>query len=105
MSSGHLALVLHAHLPFVRHPEHARSQEESWLFEGITESYVPLLGMMERVRADASPFKLTLSVSPTLGTMLTDPLLLQRCTPRRMVATSPVQRRSRSCATVAVKAP
>ena len=31
---GMISLVLHAHLPFVRHPEHERFLEEAWLFEG-----------------------------------------------------------------------
>ena len=44
---GHLALVLHAHLPFVRHPEHEKFLEETWLFEAITESYVPLIQIMD----------------------------------------------------------
>jgi 1,4-alpha-glucan branching enzyme len=39
---GYLSLVLHAHLPFVRHPEHEKFLEESWLFEAITETYLPL---------------------------------------------------------------
>ncbi len=56
---GSLALILHAHLPFVRHPEHAHFVEEEWLFEAITETYVPLLQMMERLTNDGVPFKLT----------------------------------------------
>jgi 1,4-alpha-glucan branching enzyme len=40
---GFLCLVLHAHLPFVRHPEHERSLEEQWLFEAIAETYLPLV--------------------------------------------------------------
>ena len=28
MSKGYLALVLHAHLPYVRHPEHENFLEE-----------------------------------------------------------------------------
>ena len=48
---GYLALVLHAHLPFVRHPEHEDFLEEDWFFEAITESYIPLLSMMERLVA------------------------------------------------------
>ena len=39
MASGYLALVLHAHLPFVRHPEHEYFLEEDWLFEAISETY------------------------------------------------------------------
>ena len=34
---GYLALVLHAHLPYVRHPEHPEFLEEDWLYEAITE--------------------------------------------------------------------
>ena len=40
---GHFALLLHAHLPFVRHPEHEKFLEENWLFEAITETYFPLI--------------------------------------------------------------
>ena len=38
---GYLALVLHAHLPYVRHPEHPQFLEEDWLYEAITETYLP----------------------------------------------------------------
>src|SRR5437764_6524550 len=78
MSTGYLALVLHAHLPFVRHPEHEEFLEEDWLFEAITESYIPLLGMMERLVRGEVPFKLTMTVTPTLCAMLQDQMLLQR---------------------------
>jgi len=75
---GSLALVLHAHLPFVRHPEHEFFHEENWLFEAISESYVPLLRMMQGLLRRGVRFKLTLSVSPTLCAMLGDPLLQDR---------------------------
>ena len=78
MSSGYLALVLHAHLPFVRHPEHEHFLEEEWLFEAITETYIPLLRMMERLQRDAIPFRLAMSLTPTLCAMLQDELLRQR---------------------------
>jgi 1,4-alpha-glucan branching enzyme len=67
---GYFALILHAHLPFVRHPEHEHFLEEEWLFEAITETYIPLLQMMQRLTADGVPFKLTMSISPTLSAML-----------------------------------
>src|SRR2546423_299587 len=76
--SGHLALILHAHLPFVRHPEHEHFLEEAWLFEAITESYIPLLRMMQRLVSDTVPFKLTMSLTPTLCAMLQDQLLRER---------------------------
>ncbi|MBT3274877.1 MAG: DUF1957 domain-containing protein [Spirochaetales bacterium] len=78
MSYGFLSLVLHAHLPFVRHPEHDRFLEEDWLYEAISETYLPLLRVFNRLKADQVPFRLTLSMSPTLSAMLTDELLQER---------------------------
>ena len=76
--AGQLALILHAHLPFVRHPEHEHFLEEDWLFEAITETYIPLLQMMQRLVNDNVPFKLTMSLTPTLCAMLNDQLLRGR---------------------------
>ncbi len=78
MARGYLALLLHAHLPFVRHPEHPVFLEERWLFEAITESYIPLLQVFERLAGSGINFPLTLSLSPTLISMLQDELLQQR---------------------------
>jgi 1,4-alpha-glucan branching enzyme len=75
---GYLALILHAHLPFVRHPEHEHFLEEDWFFEALTESYIPLLRMMQRLTEDGVPFKLTMSLTPTLCAMLQDKLLRER---------------------------
>ena len=75
---GCLALILHAHLPFVRHPEHEHFLEEEWLFEAITETYIPLLRVMQRLVDDAVPFKVTMSITPTLCAMLQDQLLCER---------------------------
>ena len=74
---GYLSLVLHAHLPFVRHPEHEKFLEESWLFEAITETYLPLLQVLNGWLRDGLDARLTLSLSPTLCAMLRDPLLCQ----------------------------
>jgi 1,4-alpha-glucan branching enzyme len=75
---GYLALILHAHLPFVRHPEHEHFLEEDWFFEAITETYIPLLRMMQRLVDDGVPFKLSVSITPTLCAMLQDELLRRR---------------------------
>src|SRR5215475_5258054 len=75
---GFFAFILHAHLPFVRHPEHEHFLEEEWLFEAITETYVPLLQMMQRLTNDHVRFKLSMSITPTLCAMLQDRLLCER---------------------------
>jgi 1,4-alpha-glucan branching enzyme len=79
MPKGHLLLVLHAHLPYVRHPEYDRFLEERWFFEAVTETYVPLVKFLDRLRSEQVPFKITLSISPTLANMMEDPLLRERC--------------------------
>ena len=68
MAKGYLALVFHAHLPFVRHPEYVDSLEENWLYEAITEVYIPLLLVLEGLLEDAIDFRLTFSLTPRLAT-------------------------------------
>ena len=65
MPTGSLALVLHAHLPYVRHPEYDDFLEEDWLFEAVTETYIPVLQMLDGLVNDRVPFLLTMSITPT----------------------------------------
>jgi 1,4-alpha-glucan branching enzyme len=74
-----LLLILHAHLPYIRHPEYEWFLEERWLYEAVTETYIPLIKFLDRLQAEGAPFKLTLSISPPLANMLEDPLLQERC--------------------------
>jgi 1,4-alpha-glucan branching enzyme len=78
MPTGYLSLVLHGHLPYVRHPEHDYFLEENWFYEALTDTYLPLLDVFERLVGDGIPFRLTLSLSPTLMSMMADPLLQSR---------------------------
>jgi len=75
---GHVAFVLHAHLPWVRHPEHERPLEERWLHEALWECYLPLLDVLDRLARDGVGAGLTISVSPPLAAMLADDLLRSR---------------------------
>lgn len=75
---GYFSIILHAHLPFVRHPEHEKFLEENWLFEAITETYIPLLRVMQGWLRDGMDTRLTLTLTPTLCAMLLDPLLQER---------------------------
>ena len=77
-TQGYLSIILHAHLPYVRHPEHPEFLEERWFFEAITESYLPLLSVLNGLVRDAVDFRLTVGVTPTLISMLQDELLLGR---------------------------
>ena len=67
---GYFSIVLHAHLPFVRHPEHEKFLEESWLYEAVAECYLPLIQVLEGWSRDNMDVRITLTLSPTLCAML-----------------------------------
>ncbi|MFZ5818253.1 MAG: 1,4-alpha-glucan branching protein domain-containing protein [Bacillota bacterium] len=73
-----LALVLHAHLPYVR-PVGREILEERWLYEAVAESYLPLLWSLERLVGEGVPVRLALSLSGPLLSMLSDQGLMARC--------------------------
>ena len=75
---GYLAMVLHAHLPYVRHPEYEEFLEEDWFYEAVTETYIPLIDLFDTLIKDNVDFRITMSLSPTLLSMLIDPLLNYR---------------------------
>jgi len=79
MAQGYLALILHSHLPYVRHPEYTDCLEEEWLFQAVSECYAPLSAMLRRLERDDVPGSLAISFSPTLCEMLRDHLLRERC--------------------------
>src|SRR3989440_10904422 len=78
MPVGYLCLVLHAHLPFVRHPEYDDFLEEDWLYEAITETYIPILDVFDGLERDGADWRVTMSITPTLAAMRSDPLLQYR---------------------------
>ncbi len=72
MAVGELALVLHAHLPYVRSGEPG-SLEEDWYYQALQECYLPLLQVLEAAAADPQQRpRLTLGLSPTLLSLLAD---------------------------------
>ncbi len=78
-AQGYFTMVLHAHLPFIREPEHDRFLEEYWLYEAVVETYLPLLVSLENLVRDGVDFRLTFTLTPTLIAMLDDELLRDRC--------------------------
>jgi 1,4-alpha-glucan branching enzyme len=78
LAKGYVSLILHAHLPYVRHPESENFIEERWLFEALSESYIPILKSFETLLDEKVKFKITISITPTLLTMLSDKLLQER---------------------------
>ncbi|HET6440722.1 MAG TPA: 1,4-alpha-glucan branching protein domain-containing protein [Anaeromyxobacter sp.] len=75
---GFVALHLHAHLPYVRHPEYEDFLEEDWLYEAISETYLPLLKIFDRLADEGVPFRISITMTPPLVAMLGDELLMTR---------------------------
>ena len=67
---GYVSFVLHAHLPFIHHPESENYLEEQWLFEAISETYIPLLLTFQKLVEEGVDFRITMSMTPPLLNML-----------------------------------
>ena len=75
---GYVSFILHAHLPFVHHPESEDYLEEEWLFEAISETYIPLLLNFKKLEEEKVDFRITMSLTPPLLSMLDSKLLQNR---------------------------
>ena len=75
---GYVSFVLHAHLPFIHHPESNDYLEESWLYEAISETYIPLLHNFQKLVDEGVKFRITMSMTPPLLSMLDNKLLQKK---------------------------
>ena len=75
---GYVSFVLHAHLPFIHHPESDDYLEEQWLFEAISETYLPLLRNFKKLVDEKVEFRITMSMTPPLLWMLDNKLLQKK---------------------------
>ncbi|NRF90418.1 DUF1957 domain-containing protein [Paenibacillus frigoriresistens] len=72
---GYFILVLHAHLPYIRHQNQNNNLEEQWFYEAMTETYLPLIEVMNRLTSDKIDFRLTFSITPTILSLFSNPYL------------------------------
>ena len=77
-NKGYVTFILHAHLPFIHHPESEDYLEEQWLFEAISETYIPLLLNFKKLEEENVKFRLTMTMTPPLLYMLDNKLLQER---------------------------
>ncbi|MCL2341914.1 MAG: DUF1957 domain-containing protein [Firmicutes bacterium] len=77
-TQGYVCFILHAHLPFIHHPESEDYLEEEWLFEAISETYIPLLLNFKKLEEEKVDFRITMSLTPPLLNMLDNKLLQKR---------------------------
>lgn len=72
---GAFTFVLHSHLPYVRLAGRWPHGEE-WIHEAISETYLPLLDLLYRLRDEGVKYRLTLGLTPVLLEQLNDSLVL-----------------------------
>jgi len=71
MVKGYFTFVLHTHIPYVR--KHGKWPfGEEWIFEAISESYLPLLMEFERLKRKGIKFQLVIGITPILAEQLAD---------------------------------
>ena len=75
---GYVSFILHAHLPFIHHPESEDYLEEQWLYEAISETNLPLLTNFTKLEEEKVDFRITMSMTPPLLNMLDNKLLQER---------------------------
>ena len=75
---GYVCFVLHAHLPYIHHPENDTYLEEEWLFEAISETYIPLILNFQKLVEEGVNFRVTMTMTPPLLNMLDNKLLQER---------------------------
>lgn len=78
MPEGELAIVLHTHMPYVEGFGTWPFGEE-WLWEATATSYLPLLGVLDRIGPEQTKQTLTLSLTPVLCDQLEAPGAVDRC--------------------------
>ncbi|MBE3556561.1 MAG: DUF1957 domain-containing protein [Firmicutes bacterium] len=76
MPAASVCLILHAHLPWVFHPDQPHAIEQRWLPECLLESYLPLLMMLEKLAQEGVPYHLAFSISPSLLSMWENAVLM-----------------------------
>jgi 1,4-alpha-glucan branching enzyme len=78
MATGYLALVLNAHLPYVRPAARRPRPQEWWFYEHARECYLPLIRILDHLERDQVRARLTIALSPPLIATMRDPLVRQR---------------------------
>ncbi|MGE5225101.1 MAG: glycoside hydrolase family 57 protein [Omnitrophica WOR_2 bacterium] len=76
---GYLIIVLNTHMPYVANPAVEYPEQETWLYEAVTDCYLPLIGRLSRLVQENVQFRISLSLTPCLVDMLANPLIQERC--------------------------
>jgi 1,4-alpha-glucan branching enzyme len=75
--TGYFTLVLHSHQPYVR-KNGAWPVGEDWLYQVISETYIPLLGMLAQLDGEEIPPCIGITMTPVLCEQLADGYIQER---------------------------
>lgn len=78
MKPNNLLFILDGFLPYVRDEIEKSLIEESWLFNAVSYTYLPVIRMCGKLKNEGIPFKLGAVFEPALCDMLEDPFLQDR---------------------------
>jgi len=74
---GYISLVLHTHMPYVR-KNGTFPVGEDWLYQVMSNTYLPLLGMLAQLEHEGLSSCLSLTLTPVLCEQLSDPYLQEQ---------------------------
>ena len=74
---GYFSLVLHTHMPYVR-KNGAWPVGEDWLYQAMSQTYLPLLGVLAQLEDEGVGGCLALTMTPVLCEQLADPYIQER---------------------------
>lgn len=75
--NGYFSLVLHTHMPYVR-KNGSWPVGENWLYQVMSETYLPLLGMLAQLEDEGISPCLGITMTPVLCEQLADPYIRER---------------------------
>lgn len=74
---GYICLVLHTHMPYVR-KNGVFPVGEDWLYQVMSNTYLPLLGMLAQLEHEGLSSCLSITLTPVLCEQLSDPYIQER---------------------------
>src|SRR5450759_2835856 len=74
---GYFSLVLHTHMPYVR-KNGVWPVGEDWLYQAMSETYIPLLGALAQLEGEGVGPCLALTLTPVLCEQLADPYIQEQ---------------------------
>lgn len=77
MLTGNINFIFHSHLPWVMN--HGNwPHGEDWLFEAVSETYIPFIKMVDELRKEGISSKFTIGFSPVLCEQIAHPSFFEK---------------------------